>query len=77
MLAEGFAWPPGIWRGKTPRLDGVMTQTVSGRPHCADTGWILGHVRYVVGKVALGQISLINPLTPNDPYRGSYRTANL
>jgi hypothetical protein len=67
MLAEGLLGVQA-YAGVTPRLDRVVTQTVSRR---GDTGWIPGHVRFVVGKVVLGQTSVINLAPPPGQYHST------
>ena len=56
-VGRGFAWPPGIcWGNNTstrPRRD---SDGQSPSSHRGDTGWIPGHVRFIVGKMVLGQI---------------------
>ena len=65
MLAEGLLGLQacaGVTSLTRPRHDSDGQSPAS---HRADRGWIPGHVRFVVGKVVLGQISLINPFKAN------------
>ena len=64
MLAEGLLGLQiyaGVNTSTRPRHDPDGQSPAS---HCADTGWIPGHVRLVVGKVVLGQISVVNLVLP-------------